>query len=131
MSKTISLEELYEDVPAEDRTAMAERGRQLIRAETLRQLRALAGKNQVEVSQATGISQHNVSRLEHRDDMLLSSLDRYVRGLGGRLKLVAELPDLGEISLDLPLGDVDGDSDALPPESPKATSARRVRRKSA
>jgi hypothetical protein len=33
--------------------------------------------------------------------MLLSSLNSYVRGLGGTLKIVAELPNVGQVDLQL------------------------------
>lgn len=35
-----------------------------------------------------------LSRLERQSDMLVSTLDEVARGLGGRLRIFAELPDL-------------------------------------
>jgi hypothetical protein len=98
MTKARDIEELLEGESPELRAKIRQRGRELLRAETLRQLRALASKKQDEIA---GMKQDGVSRLERRDDMLLSSLNAYVRGLGGRLKLVAELPEVGEIDLEL------------------------------
>jgi hypothetical protein len=34
-----------------------------------------------------GVSQSDVSKLERRDDLLLSTLQRYVEAIGGRLEL--------------------------------------------
>jgi hypothetical protein len=68
------------------------------KADALRDLRALAKKKQDEVE---GMRQDGVSRLEKRNDMLLSSLNAYVRGLGGKLKIVAELPDVGPVELEI------------------------------
>ena len=45
------------------------------------------------------MTQAGVSRLEGRKDWLVSSLNTYVRGLGGTLKLVATLPDVGDVEL--------------------------------
>lgn len=59
---------------------------------TLRALREAAGKTQVDVQEATGIDQGDVSRLEGRsdlDDCQVATLQRYIAALGGRLDLVA------------------------------------------
>lgn len=55
----------------------------------LRQAREASGKTQAEISAATEMSQGEVSRLERREDFLLSTLRRYVKALGGELELVA------------------------------------------
>jgi DNA-binding XRE family transcriptional regulator len=96
-----NLSEVIASLPSEERALIAAKAKRLIRAETLRQLRAAAKKTQEEVAVATGISQHNISRLEHREDMLLSTLKTYVDGLGGRLRLVAEFPHQEPVELDL------------------------------
>ena len=98
MSRTISLDELLADESPELRAAIAKLGRELVRAETLRRLRELAQKKQDEIA---GLSQQSVSRIEGRSDILLSSLNTYVRGLGGTLKLVADLPNVGPVELEL------------------------------
>jgi hypothetical protein len=98
MSRTISLDELLADEPLELRDAIAKRGRELVKAETLRRLRELAQKKQDEIA---GLSQQSVSRIEGRNDILLSSLNTYVRGLGGRLRIVAELPSVGDVALEI------------------------------
>ena len=77
---------------------MHRRGREAVKAETLRRLRELAQKKQDEID---GLSQQSVSRMERRNDVLLSSLNTYVRGLGGRLKIVAELPRVGDVDLEI------------------------------
>ena len=40
-----------------------------------------------------GVSQDSVSRLEQRTDLLLSTLRKAIRAMGGDLSLVAEFPD--------------------------------------
>jgi DNA-binding XRE family transcriptional regulator len=95
-----TLEEIIASLPPSDQARIAAKAKRLIRAETLRQLRAAAKKTQEEVAAATGMAQHNVSRLERRDDMLLSTLQTYVGGLGGRLRLLAEFPSQEPIELD-------------------------------
>src|SRR5258706_14515951 len=92
-----SLEEVMANLPPERRARIEAKTKRLLRADTLRRLRAAAKKTQQEVAAATGIAQHNVSRLERRGDMLLSTLQTYVGGLGGRLRLVGEFPSLDPV----------------------------------
>lgn len=88
--------EMREGLPVEDRETIAERVRQIRRAARLQDIREIADKKQADVA---GMSQVSVSRLEGREDWLVSSINSYVRGLGGTLKIVADMPDLGEIEL--------------------------------
>jgi hypothetical protein len=63
---------------------------------TLRALREGAGKTQIEVRDASRIDQADISRLEGResfDEYQLSTLQRYISALGGRLELVAAFGD--------------------------------------
>jgi DNA-binding XRE family transcriptional regulator len=59
----------------------------------LEEVRKRRGLTQVEVADRLGISQGNVSQLEHRTELYLSTLREYVEALGGRLELVAVFPD--------------------------------------
>jgi len=94
------LEDVMASLPPDRRDRIEAKAKRLIRAETLRQLRAAAKKTQEDVAATTGIAQHNVSRLERRWDMLLSTLQTYIGGLGGRLRLVAEFPSMDPVELD-------------------------------
>lgn len=47
-------------------------------------------------SQVKGFSQVDISRLENRDDMKLSTLIKYVRGLGADIEIKARLKDVDE-----------------------------------
>ena len=60
---------------------------------TMRELRAFAGKSQVEVAEAMGVAQAEVSRLEGRADTKLSTIERYVKALGGEVEVVARFGD--------------------------------------
>ncbi|SRR5712692_8645919 len=59
----------------------------------LGKLREARRKTQVQLAQAIGTTQANVSRLENRDDLYLSTLSEYVEALGGHLELRAVFPD--------------------------------------
>ncbi len=70
-------------------------------AVTMRELRAFAGRSQVEVAEAMGVAQAEVSRLEARTDTKLSTIERYVKALGGEVEVVARF---GDRSLRLHIG---------------------------
>lgn len=55
----------------------------------LREERAAAGLTQAEVAESMGVGQSTVSELEgERDDMYVSTLQRYASAVGGRIELV-------------------------------------------
>ena len=59
----------------------------------LRALRESTGKTQEEIAITASMGQSELSRIERRDDHLLSTLRRYVAALGGELEVVAILGD--------------------------------------
>lgn len=76
------------------------RGAELIAEEmTLAELRRARKLTQVRVAKELGITQDSVSRLEKRSDLLLSTLRKTVKSMGGNLSLVAEFPDRGPVVL--------------------------------
>jgi hypothetical protein len=50
---------------------------------SLRALRVALGVTQVDVARASGVDQAEISRMEQRSDVKLSTLHRYVKALGG------------------------------------------------
>jgi DNA-binding Xre family transcriptional regulator len=70
-----------------------ERQRAMEDALVLAELRQSRKITQVQLADALGISQGNVSRLETRSDVYLSTLRSYVEALGGHLELAAVFPD--------------------------------------
>lgn len=59
----------------------------------LGRLREQRGATQTAVAGALGTSQANVSQIEARPDIYLSTLRQYVEALGGRLDVSAVFPD--------------------------------------
>lgn len=77
-----------------DQEAAADAGVRALRdALALSDLRKERGVTQVALAEKLGKSQGNVSELEHRDDVYLSSLREYVEALGGRLEVAAIFED--------------------------------------
>lgn len=66
---------------------------------TLRDLRKARNQTQARVAKELGINQENVSRLEQRSDLLLSTLSGYVEAMGGKLSLMAEFPDRPPVAI--------------------------------
>jgi hypothetical protein len=83
---------------------------------TLRELRAYTGSTQVETATRTRMSQPELSRLERRDDFLLSTLRHYVAALGGKLDVVVTL---GSSAIHL----TDGEAKAPPPDAAAIAAA--------
>ncbi|MCE2484066.1 MAG: XRE family transcriptional regulator [Desulfurellaceae bacterium] len=89
-----TLQERMDKLPRARRKKVEERARVLIAEEmSLQDLRRARKQTQVRVAKELGINQENVSRLEKRSDLLISTLRGYVRAMGGKLSLVAEFPD--------------------------------------
>ena len=59
----------------------------------IEELRAGRHLTQEQVAQALGVSQANVSQLEHQDNVYLRTLGNYIAALGGHLEVRAVFPD--------------------------------------
>lgn len=60
---------------------------------TLAEARTRAGLTQAEVGERLGIGQSDVSKLERRSDVRLSTLRAYARAIGARLHVAIQAPD--------------------------------------
>jgi transcriptional regulator with XRE-family HTH domain len=67
---------------------------------SLKDLRQAVEKTQEDLAEVLGVGQDTISRLEQRSDMLLSTLRRYVEGMGGKLELVAQFPNRPPVVID-------------------------------
>ena len=95
-----TLREEIEALPEDRRKRVEELAAALIAEEmTLRDLRKARNQTQARVAEKLGINQENVSRIEQRSDLLLSTLSGYVEAMGGKLNLVAEFPDRPPVAL--------------------------------
>src|SRR6204780_5222939 len=85
--------------PAQRKKVEARAGELIAEEMTLRELRHARKLTQVRIAKTLGITQDSVSRLEKRSDLLLSTLRKTVKAMGGKLSLVAEFPDRGPVVL--------------------------------
>lgn len=96
----VSLDEMLARLPENRRSTVEARANELIAEEmTLRDLRKAREQTQAAVAAKLHMNQENVSRLEKRADMLLSTMADYVNALGGRLRLVAEFEGRAPVHL--------------------------------
>lgn len=59
----------------------------------LRELREARSRTQVAMARKLGVKQVSISRLENRSDPRLSTLEKYIDAMGGRLHLIVEFPE--------------------------------------
>ena len=59
----------------------------------LRALRTALGKTQTDIARAADMAQGDVSRLEGRGDVKLSTLARYASALGGKVEVIVRIGD--------------------------------------
>jgi transcriptional regulator with XRE-family HTH domain len=70
---------------------------------SLRDLRKARKLTQAHVAKVLGITQDSVSRLEQRSDLLLSTLRKTVKAMGGDVRIVAEFPGRAPVVLTDPI----------------------------
>jgi len=71
------------------------------RAVRLSELRQIIGNSQEEVAERAGVGQANISRIESRGDLKISTLARVVEAMGASLSIRARLPDGTERELEI------------------------------
>jgi len=59
----------------------------------IRELREILGMTQSDVADGAGIAQGDVSKIERRGDLMLSTLRKIVTAMGGDLEVVARIGD--------------------------------------
>ena len=91
------LDDVMAALPAKRRARIERRAQELA---SLKDLRLAVERTQEELAAALGVGQDTISRLEQRSDNLLSTLRRYVEGMGGKLQLVAEFPNRPPVVID-------------------------------
>jgi DNA-binding XRE family transcriptional regulator len=95
-----TLREKLASLPIERREKIEAKAQQLIAEEmSLQSLRKARLLTQEKVAELLDIRQENVSRIENRADLLISTLRDYVGSMGGELRLIVEFPDYPPIEL--------------------------------
>jgi transcriptional regulator with XRE-family HTH domain len=68
--------------------------------DNLAAIRKVFNKTQADIGRALGVNQNAVAQLERRSDLLISTLQRYIKAIGGDLQLVVAMADGTSMILD-------------------------------
>ncbi|MGA2184191.1 MAG: XRE family transcriptional regulator [Bryobacteraceae bacterium] len=90
---TRKFRELVNAMPAARQQKIASRVRQSLASMPLEEVRKARRMTQSRLADALGVNQGEVSKIEHRTDIYLSTLAGYVEALGGKLEIRAVFPD--------------------------------------
>jgi transcriptional regulator with XRE-family HTH domain len=90
----VNVNEIIRKLSPAERKKVEDRAAEIIAEEmSLRDLRKARKLTQARVAKTLGITQDSVSRLEKRSDILISTLRKTVKAMGGDVRIVAEFPD--------------------------------------
>ena len=85
--------ELLEAMPAERRRKIERRFQKSMAAMPLDQSRKAQQMTQLQLAEILGVNQGEVSKIEHRSDICISTLADYIEAMGGRLEIRAVFKD--------------------------------------
>jgi transcriptional regulator with XRE-family HTH domain len=120
----LTLEGFMERFSARERAQIEANARRLAaETTTFAKLRKARKLTQVELAKRLRIAQENVSRIENRSDMLVSTLRGFVRAMGGDLRLMALFP--GEEAIEVSFENLREEAN----ERPRARQRRTVSKK--
>jgi DNA-binding XRE family transcriptional regulator len=90
---TRKFHDLVKAMPPERQQKIAKRVRESLASMPLDEVRKARQMTQAKLANALGVNQGEVSKIEHRTDIYLSTLADYVEALGGKLEIRAVFPD--------------------------------------
>ena len=86
-------QELLDKMPPERRARIKAMSDQLLREMPLEELRAAHELTQTSLAKILDVGQSEVSKIEKRTDMYVSTLASYVKAMGGELEICAVFPE--------------------------------------
>lgn len=78
--------------------ASAKKTQQMLKEMPLQELRQAYQMSQERLAELLSTKQANISRMERRTDMYISTLRSYIEAMGGELDIIARFPD-GEVHI--------------------------------
>jgi transcriptional regulator with XRE-family HTH domain len=85
--------DLYNTLPADRRAKIDARVAATLKEMPLQDLRRARRLSQVRLAETLDVAQSEVSKIEHRTDLYISTLRSYIEAMGGELDIVARFPD--------------------------------------
>ncbi len=115
---SVNVNQIIRKLSPAERKKVENRAAEVIAEEmSLRDLRKARKLTQARVAKTLGITQDSVSRLEKRSDLLISTLRKTVKAMGGDVRIVAEFPDRAPVVL----------SELSEDDPPRKSSGKRAR----
>jgi hypothetical protein len=90
---TRKFRELLDAMPADRQQRIEKRFQKSLAAMPLDQIRKAQQMTQLQLAGILGVNQGEISKIEHRSDVCVSTLVEYVEALGGRLEIRAVFND--------------------------------------
>jgi DNA-binding XRE family transcriptional regulator len=90
---TRKFSELLEKMPVERQQKITNRVRQSLASMPLDEIRKARQMTQAKLADSLGVNQGEVSKIEHRTDIYISTLAGYIEALGGKLEIRAVFSD--------------------------------------
>lgn len=90
---------LREKMPKHTREASALKTKKMLKEiMALKELRNALQLSQKKLADTLSVDQANISQIENRTDMFISTLRSYIEAMGGELDIIARFPD-GEVHI--------------------------------
>ncbi len=97
---TKELKDVMNALPKSRRAKIERRGEEILGEYlTLEELRKAQKLTQKELARKLNINQENISRIEKRSDMMLSTLRNHVEAMGGELNITIQFPNHAPVTL--------------------------------
>ncbi len=93
MTHFSALNEYVAGLPADRQQAINNKSQVLSQSIELAKLRKIKQLKQTELAAMMGVSQASISKVESGKDIQLSTLQNYVRALGGEVSIIAKMPN--------------------------------------
>jgi transcriptional regulator with XRE-family HTH domain len=85
--------DLYNRIPADRRARIEAQVAKDLAEMPLQELRRARELSQARIAEILDMTQPEVSKIEHRTDVYLSTLRSYIEAMGGELEIIARFPD--------------------------------------
>jgi len=92
---------ILQDMRSEECVAEFEDQHIELDARTIAEARKALALTQTQVANVMEITQSALSQMEKREDMMVSTIQSYIKAIGGKLELVAKFPGMSPIELSL------------------------------
>lgn len=95
-----SLESIMDSLPAKRRAKIEQRGKEIMdQYMTIQELRKARKLTQEKLAEILNIKQENISRIEKRSDILISTLRNHIEAMGGQLEISVKFPESNPIQI--------------------------------